>query len=113
MIFGEKMASDKNFVDFVLEQLTSMEEISSKKMFGEYGIFLKDKMVAVICDNRFFVKPTDSGKKFLKNWKEDCPYPGAKPYILLEDEVENPELLSELIKITYDSLPEPKKKKKK
>jgi TfoX/Sxy family transcriptional regulator of competence genes len=89
-----------------------MEEISSKKMFGEYGVYMKEKMVAVICDNKFFVKPTEAGKQFLEHWKEDSPYPGAKPYILLEDEIENPDLLSDLIKITYDNLPQPKKRKK-
>ena len=98
------MASDMEFVEYVVGQLSELGEIRYKKMFGEYGIYLQEKLVALVCDNQLFVKPTESGRAFLKSVKEEPPYPGAKPSFLIE-ELENRELLRELIEITWLELP--------
>lgn len=110
---GDFMASDKQFLNFFLDNLGNPSEITSKKMFGEYGVYYKGKICALICDNQLFIKPTDSGKNFIGNVVEAPPYPGAKNYFLIEDKLEDGEWLMELIKITFNELPEPKVKKRK
>jgi len=107
------VASDADFVQFVADQIADDCAISYRKMFGEYGIYSKDKMVAMICDNQLFIKPTESGKKFIGNYIEAPPYPGAKNALLIGDEVEDAEWISELIRITERELPKPKPKTKK
>jgi TfoX/Sxy family transcriptional regulator of competence genes len=107
------MASDQNFVDFVIEQIKKAGDITAKKMFGEYGIYADGKLFGLICDNKLFIKPTISGRKFIGNVIEEPPYEGAKPSFLIEEKIENSEWLSELIRISLDELPTPKPKKKK
>ena len=107
------MASDQNFVDFVLEQIKNAGEITAKKMFGEYGIYSDGKLFGLICDNKLFIKPTNSGREFIGNVVEAPPYEGAKPSFLIEDKIEDSEWLSELIRISLKELPPPKPKKKK
>jgi TfoX/Sxy family transcriptional regulator of competence genes len=107
------MASDKNFVDFVLEQIKNSGEITAKKMFGEYGIYSGEKLFGLICDNKLFIKPTNSGRKFIGNVVEATPYEGAKPSFLIEDRIEDSEWLSELVRLSVNELPAPKPKKRK
>jgi TfoX/Sxy family transcriptional regulator of competence genes len=107
------MASDQSYVDYILEQIQNAGEITARKMFGEYGIYSGGKIFALICDNRLFIKPTESGRKFIKDVVEAPPYEGAKPSFLIEDQVEDREWLSELVRITVKELPEPKPRKKK
>lgn len=107
------MASDQNFVDFVLEQIKSAGAITAKKMFGEYGIYSDEKLFGLICDNKLFIKPTLSGRVFIGNVVEMPPYDGAKPSFLIEDKIEDSEWLSELVSISVKELPAPKPKKKK
>ena len=107
------MASEVNFLDYVLEQIKNSGEIAAKKMFGEYGIYSDGKLFGLICDNKLFIKPTNSGRKFIGNVVEAPPYEGAKPSFLIEDKIEDSEWLSELIRISLNELPEPKPKKKK
>jgi TfoX/Sxy family transcriptional regulator of competence genes len=107
------MATDKAFVDFVLDQIENAGEITAKKMFGEYGVFSNGKIFALICDNKLFIKPTESGRAFIQDVVEAPPYKGAKPSFLIEDKIEDREWLSELIRISLKELPEPKPKKKK
>ncbi|MBK7425987.1 MAG: TfoX/Sxy family protein [Saprospiraceae bacterium] len=107
------MASDTNFVDFVLEQIRNSGEITAKKMFGEYGIYSDEKLFGLICDNKLFIKPTNSGRKFIENVVEAPPYEGAKPSFLIKDKLEDSEWLSELVRISLNELPAPKMKKKK
>lgn len=78
------MASELNFVDFVLEQIKNSGEITAKKMFGEYGIYADGKLFGLICDNKLFIKPTNSGRKFIGNVVEAPPYDGAKPSFLTQ-----------------------------
>ena len=82
-------------------------------MFGEYGIYADGKIFGLICDNKLFIKPTNTGKTFFKKVVEAPPYPGAKTYFLIEEKLEDREWLSELVRITVKELPEPKPKKNK
>ena len=107
------MASDKNFVEYVVDQIEKAGEITYRHMFGEYGIYSDGKIFGLICDNKLFIKPTQSGRAFIKNVVEAPPYPGAKPSFLIEDNLDNREWLSELVRITVKELPTPKPKKKK
>ncbi|MDA3779684.1 MAG: TfoX/Sxy family protein [Bacteroidales bacterium] len=107
------MASDKEFVDFVVEQIENAGEIRAKSMFGEYGIFSGKKFFALICDNKLFIKPTEVGRLFIKDIVEAPPYPGAKPSFLIGDKLEDREWISNLVRNTVKELPEPKPKKRK
>ncbi|GAA4461583.1 TfoX/Sxy family protein [Nibrella saemangeumensis] len=107
------MASDQNFVNFVLDQIKNAGVITAKKMFGEYGIYSDEKLFGLICDNKLFVKPTYSGREFIGSVLEAPPYEGAKPSFLIEDKIEDSEWLSELVRISIKELPLPKPKKKK
>ncbi len=106
------MASDKNFVEFVLEKIKNAGEITAKKMFGEYGIYTDEKLFGLICDNKLFIKPTNSGRAFIGDVVEASPYEGAKPSFLIEEKIEDSEWLSELVRISVKELPEPKPKRK-
>ena len=107
------MASDQKFVDFILEQIDIPEQITAKKMFGEYGLYFGEKIVALVCDNKLFVKPTLAGRVFIKEVIEAPPYPGAKPSFLIEEQLDDSVWLKELINLTAQELPSPKPKKKK
>jgi TfoX/Sxy family transcriptional regulator of competence genes len=107
------MASNQDFVNFILEQIKGRGEISAKKMFGEYALYSDAKIFALICDDKLFIKPTASGRAFIGEVTEASPYEGAKPSFLIEEKVEDSDWLSELVRITVSELPEPKPKKKK
>jgi TfoX/Sxy family transcriptional regulator of competence genes len=107
------MASDQNFVDFIVDQIENAGEITAKKMFGEYGIFSNKKIFGLICDNKLFIKPTEAGRAFIKDVVEAPPYTGAKNSFLIEDKIEDREWLSHLVRISLKELPEPKPRKKK
>ena len=106
------MASDLSFVKFIVDQIENTGEISYKHMFGEYAIYCRGKVVALVCDNQLFLKPTEAGKSFIGHIVEAPPYPGAKPAFLIEDQVEDKEWISQLITLTEKELPAPKPKKK-
>ena len=106
------MSSDKNFVEFVVDQIDNAGQITYKHMFGEYGIFSDGKIFALVCDNKLFIKPTEAGRNFIQDIVEVSPYPGAKPSFLIEDKLEDREWISDLVRITVKELPEPKPKKK-
>lgn len=106
------MASDQNFVDFVIDQIENAGEINARKMFGEYAIYADGKLFGLICDNKLFIKPTKSGREFIADVVEAPPYPGAKPSFLIQDQIEDREWLSELIRVSVKELPLPKPKKK-
>lgn len=107
------MASDQDFVDYVLDQAAGAGRVSSRKMFGEYALYLDGKVVALVCDNQLFVKPTAAGRSVLGEPKEGLPYPGAKPWFLVDEALEDSELLVMLLRATAKALPEPKPKKPK
>lgn len=105
------MASGKEYLDFILEQLSELDDISYRTMMGEYIIFYRGKIVGGIYDNRFLVKPTNSALAMMPSAEKELPYEGAKE-MLLVDNVEDREFLTELLEAMYDELPVPKKKKK-
>jgi TfoX/Sxy family transcriptional regulator of competence genes len=107
------MSSDLSFVEFVADQIKDAGEISHRKMFGEYAVYCNAKVIGLICDNQFYVKPTEGGRSFIENAVEAPPYPGAKPYFLIEDKIEDREWAGQLIRITANELPGPRLKKKK
>jgi len=105
------MATDKTFLNFILDQLETAGEITAKPMFGEYAVYSGGKLFALLADNRFLVKPTESGRAFIKDVVEASPYPGAKPCFLIEN-LDDREWLAELVRITVKELPMPKPKRK-
>ena len=107
------MASDQKFLDFVTDQLSKAGRITCKKMFGEYGLYSGEKIFGLVCDNKLFIKPTAAGKAFAGKIREAPPYPGAKPYLLIGEKIDDREWLAELVKITVKELPLLKPKKKK
>ena len=100
--------SSKEFLDFVLEQLSALPDITYRAMMGEYIIYYCGTVIGGIYDNRFLVKPTASAQKILPNAKMEIPYPGGKPMIMVPD-IENPELMSRLIPAIYSDLSKSKK----
>jgi TfoX/Sxy family transcriptional regulator of competence genes len=109
----DKMTSTQQTVDFIVAQISLAGDVTFKKMFGEYGIYCNGKMVASVCDDKLFVKPTAWGRAFIGDVVEASPYPGAKSSFLISGEKQkNAEWLSELIRITAEELPIPAKKKK-
>ncbi len=113
LIKNNTMASDQTFVDFIVDQIENAGEISAKKMFGEYALYSGEKLFALICDNKLFIKPTQAGRAFIGDVVEAPPYPGAKPSFLIEEKFEDRGWLSELVRISVEELPLPKPKKKK
>ncbi len=109
------MASDLDFLEFVVGQTDEDCAVTYKRMFGEFGLYSDGKFFGLICDNRLFFKPTEGGRAFVGNVVEAPPYPGAKPSLLIEDQIEDGEWLSEMVRITTRELPaaKPKKRKKK
>ena len=104
------MASSKDYLEFILEQLPGSDDISYRAMMGEFIIYFRGKVVGGVYDDRFLVKPTNSALTMMPNADMEVPYEGAKEMILVDD-VENREFLRELLEAMYKELPAPKKKK--
>ncbi len=103
------MASNKEYLEYVLEQLSLLDDISYRAMMGEYIIYYRGKIVGGIYDDRFLVKPTKSALRLMPNASLELPYEGAKEMLLVED-IDNREFLSELLNAMVDELPAPKKR---
>ncbi len=106
------MASDREFVQFVCEQLCGAGEISSRRMFGEAAVYLQNKVIGLICDNQLFVKATEPGRAKIGVPTEAPPFPGANNWFLMAD-LDDPEFLADLVRTTAAALPSPKVKVKK
>ena len=106
------MASSKEYLDYILGQLSELEEITYRKMMGEYIIYYKGKIVGGIYDDRLLVKPVKSAIAYMPNAKSELPYEGAKEMLLVDD-VDNRDYLTCLFQFMYDELPSPKPKKNK
>ena len=104
------MASSKGYLDFILEQLSGLNEISYRAMMSEYIIYYRGKVVGGIYDDRFLVKPTKSAATMMPDADMELPYEGPKGMLLVDD-VENREFLCKLLEAMYEELPAPKKKK--
>ena len=99
------MASDLEFVEYVCDQIGASGRVFFRKMFGEYAIYCGDKVVALVCDDRLFVRPTPGGRAFVGDAVEASPYPGAKPHFLIEDRLDDREWMTGLIRVTQSQLP--------
>ena len=106
------MASSKEYLDFILEQLSELPEISYRAMMGEYIIYYRGKVAGGIYDDRFLVKNVPSASALMPDSQLEIPYEGGTPMLLVDD-VENREFLAELFEAMYDELPQSKKKVKK
>lgn len=106
------MASSKEYLDFILEKLSDLEEITYRAMMGEFIIYYRGKIVGGIYDDRFLVKPVKSAINYMPSARYELPYEGAKE-MLLVDEVDDKEFLTGLLNAMYDELPATRKKKKK
>ena len=104
------MASSKEYLDFILEQVSELDNVSYKAMMGEFIIYYNGKIIGGIYDDRFLVKPVKSAIALMPNAKYELPYDGAKEMLLVDD-VDNKEFLIELFDALYDDLPAPKPKK--
>ena len=107
------MASDPDFLQYVTEQLSGVYGLSHRKMFGEYALYMGRKVVALVCDNQLFLKPTAAGRALIDDPTEAPPFSGAKPWLLIDAALDDRELLTELFRATERDLPEPKPKPKK
>ena len=108
------MSSQKKTVDYIVEQSAGAGTMTAKKMFGEYGLYCDGKIMALVCDDQLYVKPTQAGRNYLGVVTDGSPFPGAKPYFLIEgDRWDDADWLAGLVKTTADDLPAPKPKKAK
>jgi TfoX/Sxy family transcriptional regulator of competence genes len=106
------MASSKDLVQYIVDQCSGAGDIVAKKMFGDYGIYCDGKIFGLICDDRFYLKPTETVRPLLRTEELRPPYEGAKDYFYIAD-VDDRDYLSELTRETCKELPMPKPKKKK
>ena len=104
------MPNDQEFIDFVVGQIDG--EVPYRHMFGGTTLYMNGKVVALICDNQLFVKPTEAGRSYIGNVVEAPPYEGAKNSFLIEDELDDAEWLTGLFVVTENELPAPTPKKK-
>ena len=107
------MASDLSFVEFICDQVRQVDRVSYRKMFGEYAIYVGTKMIALVCDNRLFLKPTEAGRALLGTPDEAPPYPGAKPWFVVDDYIDDADHVTRLFLVTESEVPEPKPKQPK
>ncbi len=108
------MATQQSTIDYIIDQVASAGTITSRKMFGEYALYCDGKVVALVCDDTLFVKITPAGRDFVgSHYKEGFAYEGARPSMeITEEQIEDRQWLSELIRITAENVPAPKAKVK-
>lgn len=104
------MASRKEYLDFILEQLSELEDITYKTMMGEFILYYRGRIVGGIYDDRLLVKPVKAAVSYMPTATYELPYEGAKEMLLVEN-VDDREFLTGLFNAMYDELPAPKKKK--
>jgi TfoX/Sxy family transcriptional regulator of competence genes len=104
------VATDQSFVEYIQSQSGLGNHLAFKKMFGEYALYLHGKVVAFACDNQLYLKPTEEGRAVLGKVSEHPPYPGAKLYFRIDEQMEDRELLREAFETTARVLPLPKPK---
>lgn len=106
------MASSRSYLEFILDQLSELDDITYITMMNEFILYYQGKVFGGIYDDRFLVKPTESAKKLMPHASYEVPYDGAKE-MLLVDNVDSRQFLRELVEAMYPELPAPKKRKKK
>ncbi len=106
------MSTQQRTVDYLLEQAAGAGSMTARRMFGEYGLYCDGKVVAFVCDDQLFIKPTDQGRAWLGDVTEAEAYPGSKLYFLINgDRWDDADWLAALVRTTADALPSPKPKK--
>lgn len=105
------MASEERFAAYVRDQMRGAGDVSYRKMFGEYAVYLDSKVIALVCDNQLFAKPLAPVQALLGAVEEAPPYPGAKPHFLITEQLDDQELMAQMARVTADALPAPKPKK--
>lgn len=105
------MATTKDYLNFILDQLSDLEEITARPMMGEYLLYCRGRLFGEVCDNRLFLKPVPAAVELLPGAAYAPPYPGAKDMLLVE-EPDDRELLARVVEAMAPQLPEPKKRKK-
>lgn len=107
------MATSGQTIEYLLENLTDIPTIRTRKMFGEYAVYVDDKVVGFVCDDRLLLKITNAGKELVRTQATGKPYPGAKDYYHIdENDWDDREYMTQLIVATADSLLKPKPKKR-
>lgn len=107
------MANDPDFIQYVCDQIDDACDVTFRHMFGGTTLYSKGKVVALICDNQLFVKPTEAGRTYIGTVTEAPAYEGSKDFFLIGDEIDNSEWLTKLIRCTEQALPKPRPRKKK
>jgi TfoX/Sxy family transcriptional regulator of competence genes len=105
------MATDKSFIDYVAEVVGLGARLTHRKMFGEYALYVDDKVVAFACDDSLFVKPSEAAARLAPDLPQGPPYPGAKDYPIGDELLDDPEALRRLLLETAAIMPPPKPKK--
>ncbi len=108
------MSTQQGTVDYILEQSAAAGTVTARKMFGEFGLYCDGKIMALVCDDQLFIKPTEAGRAYLGTVTEGEPYPGAKPYFQIDGDLwDDADWLAGLVRVTAAELPLPKPKKPK
>lgn len=108
---GDVVSTQQSTADYILEQTAAAGTVTANKMFGEYGLYCDGKIVALICDDQLFIKPTEAGRAFIGEVTEGLPFPKANPYFLIDGgQWDDADWLSELVRVTAAALPLPKPK---
>ncbi|MBQ4527913.1 MAG: TfoX/Sxy family protein [Clostridia bacterium] len=105
------MSTTKDYLTYIIDQLSELDRITHRQMMGEYIIYYKDKIAAYLCDNRVMVKPVPSALNMIPNARFEPPYEGAKDMIVIEN-ADDREFMTKLFNAMYDELPQPKKRGK-
>jgi DNA transformation protein len=112
-VYDSDMATAQGTIDYLLDQASRAGTVTARKMFGEYAVYLSGKVIALVCDDELFIKPTEEGRTFLKEVHEAPPYPGAKMYFQISPDLwEDRDYLAEIFQITAEHAVSSKKKKK-
>jgi len=104
------MATREDTVQFIADQAGLGKRLEFRKMFGEYALYVDGKVTALVCNDQLFLKPTPEGRRLLGAVTEGAPYPGAKPHLLIAEDLEDPDRLKQVLEITAAALPAPKPK---
>jgi TfoX/Sxy family transcriptional regulator of competence genes len=107
------MPNDPDYIRYICDQIDAACEVSHRDMFGGTTLYSKGKVVALICANQLFVKPTEAGRAYIGDVTEAPAYKGSKNFFLIEEEIDDTEWLTELIRRTEHELPRPRPRKKK
>jgi TfoX/Sxy family transcriptional regulator of competence genes len=106
------MASRVETLQYIADQAGLGNRLTYRRMFGEYALYLDDKVIGLVCDDQLFLKPTPEGRTLLGSVREGFPYPGAQPHLLLSAELDDPDQLRAALEVTARALPAAKPKRK-